>query len=510
MATPTTQLTDSFGNPLNVGGDVTITRQLTSGVPTAKINGVQLYAPAGGGGGGASASVPFGKRGIGCAKYQPIVEGAINHIVEYGQSLSVGGDSVAITTNDVADCYMLGTNPRDVESTTFSALHNNNGQDVGEQINNGEDEIVATVHALKYLCLQNRVDTEFLGTSSGAGGMIIDKLSKTPQSISWASYYNRFLSHINHAKTAATAANKQIVCPAIMFIHGETDYETTQEYSAGTYVLEDDGTHTDEERYRPAIDYYKRLLVQLKNDMQADIMTTYNQSLKPLFYVQAPGTTAHNVKGCWVNMAMIEACEENDDMILVGASNYAPRPNVHLSGNGYRWCAERMAKVIYQTNFFNYKFEPIYPIAFSANGNQIIITHKVPCPPLTIDTHTVQAIIRSEIFTAGYQIAASNGATLQSVSVNGCDVILTMSKAVSGSVSIRYASGNNAYEDKGRGNICDSDRWETLYPYIDDLENPYAVSELNYRPLDEDGNYIFGQKYPMQNWCVPYCVFLNF
>lgn len=49
---------DYRGNPLDVGGSVSIQRQLTTGVPTATINGIQLYAPSGGGGGGMS-PLPF-------------------------------------------------------------------------------------------------------------------------------------------------------------------------------------------------------------------------------------------------------------------------------------------------------------------------------------------------------------------------------------------------------------------------------------------------------------------
>lgn len=46
------QLYDNEGNPIDVGGSVKIVRQLLSGVPIAKINEIQLYAPQGGGGGG--------------------------------------------------------------------------------------------------------------------------------------------------------------------------------------------------------------------------------------------------------------------------------------------------------------------------------------------------------------------------------------------------------------------------------------------------------------------------
>lgn len=47
-------ITDYQGNPIDVGGAVSIVRQLLSGVPIAMINGIQLYAPQGGGGGGDS------------------------------------------------------------------------------------------------------------------------------------------------------------------------------------------------------------------------------------------------------------------------------------------------------------------------------------------------------------------------------------------------------------------------------------------------------------------------
>lgn len=45
------QIFDKDGNPIDVGGAVSIVRQLLSGVPIAKINDIQLYAPQGGGGG---------------------------------------------------------------------------------------------------------------------------------------------------------------------------------------------------------------------------------------------------------------------------------------------------------------------------------------------------------------------------------------------------------------------------------------------------------------------------
>lgn len=53
-----TQLTDKDGNPIDVGGTITIVRQLLSGIPIATVNDTQLYAPSseGSGGGGSSSA----------------------------------------------------------------------------------------------------------------------------------------------------------------------------------------------------------------------------------------------------------------------------------------------------------------------------------------------------------------------------------------------------------------------------------------------------------------------
>lgn len=499
------QIYDKDGNPIDVGGNVNIVRQLVAGTKIATINGIQLYAPTSSGGGGGNSSTPYGKRAMGVVKYQPFVNDAINHIVEYGQSLSRGSYSKAITTTTENGCYMLGSNPADLSSsaTSFRLLKNIDGTEPGEGNATGEDMVVATVHALKYLCMQNGVAAEFLGTSSGVGGRPIDSFVKNPRS-SDRYYTNNFLTHITRAKAAATAANKTIVCPAIMYIQGEDDYSKNKQYAAGSLI--DDSLPVSASKFRPAIDYYKQQLVQLKNDMQADIMATYGQTLKPLFFVHAIGTTAQRVRGTFVNMAQIEACTENDDMILVGAPTFAPRPNIHLSGNGYRWYAELFAKIIYQSVFYNYKFTPIQPVAFKAVDKQVIITHIVPCPPLQLDLHTVQ----DDIPNFGLQVYPMGQSNpVVGIEVNGCDVIVTFTNTVSGTFEFVYASyGTTA----GRGNICDSDKWATLYNYLDDSEDPYTADDmpLNYRPKDENGNFIFGKKYPMQNWCVPYTYYITF
>lgn len=433
-------------------------------------------------------------------EYQPIIEGAINHIVEYGQSLSVGGNSVAMTTVAEKGCYMLGTNTRDKKSSVLTPLRNIDGSDDGEEITTGEDMIVSTINTLKYLCLQEGVDTEFLGTSSGLGGMVIDRLSKV--SVLGSRYYtNYFLKHIDNALIAAQAANKQIVCPAIMYVQGETDYGPTKEGSAASHIL--DEAETTEARFRPAIDFYKQKLVQLKNDMQTDIMAKYNQSLKPLFFVHAVGSGNQVRRGSVVNMAQIEACAENDDMILVGAPTFAPHTDVHLSGNGYRWWGGFFAKAIFESIRSNNKFEPVVPIAFRASGKQITIKYNVPCPPLRLDLHTVQ----NDIPNYGFCVRTPNKSSLLSVAVEGCEVTLTFDKDVSGTYEICYATSGIA---AARGNICDSDNWTTLYQYAEDLDPTYAIGEINYRPKDENGQYIFGQNYPMQNWCVPFTYFVTF
>ena len=100
--------------------------------------------------------------------------------------------------------------------------------------------------------------------------------------------------------------------------------------------------------------------------------------------------------------------------------------------------------------------------------------------------------------------------TITGVEVDGCNVIVTFAKEVAGTYELNYAASSGTGGNK-RGNICDSDRCATLSQYIDDSENIYAPNgEINYRPKDKDGNFIFGEDYPMQNWCIPYSYIINF
>ena len=50
-------------------------------------------------------------------------------------------------------------------------------------------------------------------------------------------------------------------------------------------------------------------------------------------------------------------------------------------------------------------------------------------------------------------------------------------------------------------NLRDSDKYQSLYTYLDDNDE----EGISYKPTNEDGEVIVGEKYPMYNWADEFC-----
>lgn len=419
---------------------------------------------------------------LGNVPFPDIKKYDICHIVEYGQSLSVGQESqLALTTVAIPRNFMLGSDVTANNSNAYNALVNNR---------NVEDLIVPMVNSFSTLFRKYvKENIDFLATSSGVGGTVIDQLMKV--SLSGSTYYNsRFINHITNAKAGATSQGKTIACPAIIYVQGESDYG-----SKLNSVFND--AATTEQR----IALYKQRLVQIKNDMQADIMATYGQAEPPIFFVHNPTGGWATAIDLFVHLAQIQACDENPDMILLGSPSFATRfANSHLSSNGYRWWGEMIAKYVFMTIVKGERSEPLRPKGYTINRNRIYIDYLVVNPPLQFDVFTVKQVVRY-----GYTVFV-DGVSVDPLSieiVGGNTVLLTMPNDLTpaASVQVNYSSRDTGNYTAGQGNLCDSDRWTSMYTYADDAtEVSPADGTISYRPKGKDGNVITGKRYPMQNW----------
>ncbi|SHE32827.1 hypothetical protein SAMN05444274_10164 [Mariniphaga anaerophila] len=415
-------------------------------------------------------------------------ESNFKHIIFYGQSLSLGWQSPqAITKRALEGNYMLGTNPnvrysRDI--TTLNPLVATAWQSGGEQ------PIVSAVNTFSHY-YRNEVNENqlFIASAGGEGGMSIEQLSKEfPDEDNL--YQSTFVESLKQGKARADELDKEISCPAIVYMQGEFNYPPANK-GLGMTEGTDATTNKDE---------YKRLLLKLKNNMQSDIMEAYGQTEKPLFFIyQVAGIYVRN-KEMSINMAQLEFAEENEDVILLNptylTSDYG---GGHLSTNGYRWYGEYIGKTLCSKLIFNKISSPIYPTKFDVQGNKVTVQFFVPTPPLIFDTWTSD--YRKD---NGFQIIENDtDIAITDTKIEGNKVVITCSQNLTGAIEVIYAG----YKRYGAGNLRDSDPWKSYYSYYDDRS---ALVKERYTPLDKKGGVaIYGKIYPMQNWCVPFYMKIN-
>lgn len=448
------------------------------------------------------------------------------HIISYGQSLSTGTDNAdAFTKTAIAGNYMVGTNPYDHVGTAKTGL----------VCTNAEHFIVSCTNSFSkmYRKFVNKTQL-FFASSCGAGGQTISQLSKSGQPYAAGHYENFFLSALTRAKAIAVAEGKTISCPAIIFVQGESDYDPI-----GSTPSSSDGSKST----------YKTRLMQLKNDMQADVISIYGQEAKPMFYLSQVGGDFAKNKNLGICMAQLEFAQENEDVILLNPNYFTPDyEGAHLSINGYRWLGEQCAKTLFQTLIKGEKFKAVFPEKYEIIGNRIYIHFYVPVLPLVFDSKIIADTLPAKGF---YVVQDDVSLTISSVAiVNNC-VVLELPAELTGVVEVGYGS---TFGGSGYGNLRDSDDFNSLYTYADDtldysLSNrfgywetqpyaaghpdyvpgaTYAINELvvfhridgnvllkslvngnntipcfkiAYRPLSQDGTTLIGKKYPMYNWC---------
>ncbi|QQV08802.1 sialate O-acetylesterase family protein [Acinetobacter johnsonii] len=306
---------------------------------------------------------------IGSIEYQ-LFDTDYSHLITYGQSLSTGNEADrAITTTAVARTYMIGdrvwidkgNNGANVLNPLVASLY---GQ-------NGEAPIVSASQVFRKLLDKyhpnNSVD--LIGTSCGYGGRSIEQLSK--ENTNGANHYaQNFITALNRAKSIADANSKTISCPAIIWMQGEYNYVAL---TGGGLTVGSDAT-SDKETY-------KSLLMTLKNNMQADVMSIYGQTKKPLFFMYQVAGGYINLDNMPINMAMIEFEAENDDVIFMNPTYPVPdHGGGHLSANGYRWYGEYIAKQL-SASLLQHKSSVVTQMRdVKVYGEKILIECQVPNP----------------------------------------------------------------------------------------------------------------------------------
>lgn len=435
----------------------------------------------------------------------------IDHFIMNGQSLSTGHQSwPPLSTENVEGNFMLGdqiwSNYGHGNSWDLQPLVGAVCNELNYPAHKGSREAAAIAEcpllgAVNHLQLKYG-GNKILATSVGVSGATVEELSKE---CDYRSYYKNFDTLVKYAKENATRSGYTINCPAIFWMQGEFNY-----------IIKGDpcGLHKGENN-TTAKKEYKALMLQLKDNMQNHITTTYGQSEKPLWVTYQTGAQYTRDK-LGIGMAQLEAANEYDDIIMAGPVYQMPDRGGHLDANGYRWYGEILAKAYHQGK----SFQPLQPkkITREDGGKTVRVKFLVPVAPLVFDTDILPEINNYgfNVYHNGYGDGARQ--TIKSISIDGDDVVMTFDQALTGDIYVTYAAQAATMKNpvagknnlSGHGNLRDSDPYksELVYIDLDGKEGDSYVFERNadestlrpdFEPCDADG-----KPYPLYNFAVAF------
>lgn len=422
----------------------------------------------------------------------------INHILEYGQSLSIATEAwpakskVAMFGNMSFGQAVLPTNlslptfephgsaalyPLTAKvqsgSTLLSdaevaALEPGNAA-TGEQMSIGFANFAKFLHNLNR-GVENDEDRTLVVSSSGRGGQTIAQLSKGAD----PNYYGRLPDVAAKVKALATADSKPYSVAAVLWAQGENDY------SSGT----------SKASYKAA---FRQLFL---TDFRADVVDGVSgQARAPIVLTyQTGGTFASDAGELAIANAQLELSNEIPDVIMYGPAYPVTDKGGHLSADGSRWLGMQAAKVFHRVVTLGLGWKPLQPLRVLLRGRQILIEHHVPKPPLVWRQPYV-GFVATDYPNKGYRVTDANGTVpILAVEIVGDAVVrIKLNRDTVGTVKVWYADKS---VHGGNGCLADSDDTLALAAY------EYEAGTGDYP--DAEVAALLDQPYPLNNWCAAY------
>ncbi len=216
-----------------------------------------------------------------------------NHVVGYGQSLSIGADAIAII-NSVASSYHKTFNVGEkmtkpgwggLAGTSDDGLTKALVEDTNSPFSGTTGETSLSAFAREFSRRYSRARGTppiWFASTAGRGGQPIASLDFL------SSQYENFIYHVTAGKAAAVAAGKAYTVPFVLYKQGEAD-----QAAATSKTL------------------YKKLLSLLIDRFKQDVIATTGQANPPQWIFSTPVlsiTTSANA-----TEAQLELCDERDD-----------------------------------------------------------------------------------------------------------------------------------------------------------------------------------------------------
>ncbi len=311
----------------------------------------------------------------------------INHIIGYGQSLSLGSvDTCVATKTQKYNSIMFSKELRtidytvaDFSSVTFVPMVERvwvNHVNYAESPYSGMSEmLIETINKEN-----GAFDKQFFFHAPGRGGTSITGLNK---GTSTAKTYDYLIRGVQRAKELTNAAGKAYKVSCFTWIHGEEDLKT----------------------YMPP-ETYKTLFTNLQQDIQTDVKAISGQTEAiPCVFSQTASfnkywmthtaTDLDSMPNSKISVAQYQMALEQPSKFILATPMYPfiyGLDNVHLRAESSKLVGAYFGYAIKKAVIDGQSMLPIHPIQYRVNGNELTVKFYVPVKPLIVDTTQVRFI----------------------------------------------------------------------------------------------------------------------
>lgn len=370
---------------------------------------------------------------------------AVNHLLFYGQSLSIGaqGQPVLSTSQPYSNITFNGGprayNGTVYDFTAFKPLVEDAVKAPDTLTNRGETPCSGAANWATSLAAEDGLSPSghvILASTAGIGSATIASIKKGS---SW--YNSNFIQHITNAKSL----NSNYALHAVGWLQGEQDAGVAQT----TYAA------------------YRAELKQLREDIDADAKVISGQT-SPVYLLSYQLSTSATV---WPDQALaqLDLAQKEDKFILVAPCYHLPFnvDGVHLTASGYKWLGAYFGRAYKQLVIDNVRPKWLNPVSATRRGAIIRIRFDVPVTPLVLDTEALAVTIDH-----GFKVLDGvTPAAIGSIVVDGDDVVITLLSVPSGAVTVRYGldylGAGLAFSNGASGNLRDSEPSKILISGVD-------------------------------------------
>ncbi|KAF0804939.1 hypothetical protein A6D6_02703 [Alcanivorax xiamenensis] len=363
---------------------------------------------------------------------EPVESRSVNQMLFYGQSLSVGAAAGSVISaaqpyNNIT--FQGGPRAWDGADWDFGPFKPLVEDDVSPapdgSTNRKETPCSGAANCASSMLALDGIgptDHVILSSTAGHGGYRIDQLEKG------AAWYPNLMGHISGAHNLEADHALHALC----WMQGE------QDVVAGT-----DGA------------LYESKLSQLRTDIESDArgITAQMSPVYMITYQLSYGATTHP----GIALAQLSLANSDPHVFLSTPTYHIPHApdDVHLTAVGYKWIGAYFGRA-YSRIVAGYQPQWINPVSATIRGSRVRVRFSVPVLPLVLDVD--QLALTTDF---GFRVLDDGaGAAIDSVSVDGTDVLIDLAAPPVGAVVVRYGldylGAGLSITNGGSGNLRDS------------------------------------------------------